>query len=464
MASYHHAYRGMFVHTLSLGSMQVFHDYRLAVVDQHGIIVYFDQANLPSLSAVSWTTETLIPEGSFILPTFCDLHLHAPQYLYQGNGLDLPLMQWLDTYALKAEEQLDSDHGLAKEIYKTLARRLLRNGTGAVLLFGTIKEDTNMILAEEMQNAGIRAFVGKLSMDISSRRTYVEPSAQASLDSAESFVSRCRALTQELAPHERRVEPVLTPRFVPTCSDELLHGLGELSEKENLKIQSHLAEAHDEVELVRKERGMEDIDVFEKHKLLTSRTIQAHCTFLSPPDLSRIHDHGTAIAHCPLSNVYFSAEPFRLREALDRNVKVGLGTDIAGGYSVDIMNAMRQAVAVSRMRQGKNLMSRIEQGQDGGEDERNLAIDWKESLYLATRGGSIALGLDSGVFEVGAPFDAQMIVLCDTESGEGVGALDFFSGSVPKLPLNVDMIEKWWCVGDDRNRRSVWVQGNQVVS
>lgn len=101
-------------------------------------------------------------------------------------------------------------------------------------------------------------------MDMSSRPTYVEPSAQASLDSAWSFVSRCRALTKDLQPHERLVEPVLTPRFVPTCSDELLRGLGELSAREGLKVQSHLAEAYDEVEWVRKERGMEDIDVFEK--------------------------------------------------------------------------------------------------------------------------------------------------------------------------------------------------------
>jgi guanine deaminase len=115
-----------------------------------------------------------------------------------------------------------------------------------------------------MQCAGIRAFIGKLSMDISSRPTYVETSVDASLDSARSFISRCRALVEDFLPHERLVEPVLTPRFVPTCSDELLQGLGQLSENEDLKIQSHLAEAYDEVEWVRKERGMEDIDVFEK--------------------------------------------------------------------------------------------------------------------------------------------------------------------------------------------------------
>jgi len=108
------------------------------------------------------------------------------------------------------------------------------------------------------------------------------------------------------------------------------------------------------------------------------------------------------VAHCPLSNAYFSAKPFPLREALDLNVKIGLGTDVAGGYSVDIMNSMRQAVAVSRMREGDRVMK----AEPEREDEKNLSIDWKEAVFLATRGGAMALGL-SGQFEVGAHFDAQ---------------------------------------------------------
>ena len=127
--------------------------------------------------------------------------------------------------------------------------------------------------------------------------------------------------------------------------------------------------------------------------------MQAHCTFLTAPDFDRLTACGTAIAHCPLSNAYFSAKPFPLREALDQGVKVGLGTDVAGGYSLDIMNAMRQAVVVSRMREGERQMGESANTAD-------ISIDWKEALYLATRGGSQALGL-SGMFAVGAPFDAQ---------------------------------------------------------
>lgn len=94
---------------------------------------------------------TVIPDGSFLLPTFCDLHLHAPQFLYQGNGLHLPLMEWLNEYAFKAEEMLDADGTLARKVYARLANRLIENGTGSALMFGTIKEDTKYVWHSPMQ-------------------------------------------------------------------------------------------------------------------------------------------------------------------------------------------------------------------------------------------------------------------------------------------------------------------------
>ena len=115
-----------------------------------------------------------------------------------------------------------------------------------------------------MQEAGIRAFIGKLSMDVSSRPTYKEPSAQEAIASAISFNQKMQSTFSHLSSSNRLVEPVLTPRFTPSCSDELLAGLGELSERENLRIQSHLAEARDQVDWVQQERGIPDIDVFDK--------------------------------------------------------------------------------------------------------------------------------------------------------------------------------------------------------
>ncbi|KAF9473436.1 Metallo-dependent hydrolase [Pholiota conissans] len=464
--------RGTFVHTPQLKTLEVLHDHLLGV-NSDGCIAYLAPANLPEskrlLDRNVGPPVIEVPIGSFIMPTFCDLHLHAPQFMYQGTGLDLPLMQWLDRYALKAESRMDEDGALARRVYTRLALRLKENGTGTVLLFGTIKEETNLILAECMHAAGIRAFVGKLSMDIditspgSLTKTYVEPSAAASLENARSFVKHCHGIVAHLPESQRIVEPVLTPRFVPTCTDELLTGLGDLSATLGVKVQSHLAEAKDQVEWVRALRGIEDIDVFDKNNLLTPRTVQAHCTFLGAPEFDRLIAKETSIAHCPLSNAYFSAKPFPLREALDQGVKVGLGTDVAGGYSLDIMNSMRQAVSTSRIREGQRQMD------PDSSTSADCSIDWKEALFIATRGGSVALGLQ-GIFAVGAPFDAQEIRLYDPRTGEGAGPLDYFdlesdvSGSVgdQSAPISLEYIEKWWCIGDTRNRGAVWVQGNEI--
>lgn len=127
-----------------------------------------------------------------------------------------------------------------------------------------IRENLSLILAEAMQTIGIRAFVGKLSMDISSRPTYKEPSAESSLRSAEEFINSCRDLVSSYEPHRRLVEPVITPRFVPTCSEDLLQGLGKLAHDKGVRIQSHMAEAHEEVQWVLNERHKHDIDIFDE--------------------------------------------------------------------------------------------------------------------------------------------------------------------------------------------------------
>ncbi|KIK57171.1 hypothetical protein GYMLUDRAFT_46417 [Collybiopsis luxurians FD-317 M1] len=549
--------RGTFVHCPKLGALEILKDWLIAI-DNFGCIIHCEHIESPkSAELVQLHGHLLvtIPPGSFVLPLFNDLHLHAPQFLYQGNGLDLPLLEWLHQYAFKAEERLDINPELARKVYRRLGQRLVEAGTGAICLFGTLNAKTNLTLAEEMRAAGIRAFVGKVSMDISSRPSYVEESAEAAIDAVKEFGERIvedfssSSSSESSESFENRpplVQPVITPRFVPTCSDELLHGLGVLAEQKGWRIQSHMAESSDQVEWVRKERGDDDIHIFEKHGLLTSRTIQAHCTFLSScapasttdansnanakassplrthstNQFTHLHTLGTSIAHCPLSNIYFSpTHAFCLREALEAQVKIGLGTDVAGGYSLDIMNAMRSAVAVSRMREGVRQKERKIRKEEEGERERereeaeaengkSLAIDWKESLFLATLGGAEALGIESGMFRVGAPFDAQqsmysfylremtddilpstysyIVELFDPNTGIGVGALDLFelememetaaaatndvereskvhlSGKdhrASSSSLSEEMVEKWWCVGDQRNRVRMWIQG-----
>jgi guanine deaminase len=120
-----------------------------AATDGQGNISHFEPSgSQESERLLKFHAEKLVtvPLGSFIMPTFNDLHLHAPQYLYHGTGLDLPLMEWLFEYAYKAELRIDSDSALAHRMYTRLAERLLELGTGAVLLFGTINTESKYVV------------------------------------------------------------------------------------------------------------------------------------------------------------------------------------------------------------------------------------------------------------------------------------------------------------------------------
>lgn len=154
--------RGDLVHFAEPGQLKILRDHVLgecylqsliwrldnilsAVVNNSGFIEYVGSATCAEsikILADYPNTKVLLPVGTFLVPSFCDLHLHAPQFLYQGTGLHLPLMEWLNEYAFKAEERLDADPKLAELVYERLAQRLAEHGTGAVLLFGTIKEET----------------------------------------------------------------------------------------------------------------------------------------------------------------------------------------------------------------------------------------------------------------------------------------------------------------------------------
>jgi len=139
-------FTGTFVQVSRAGhGLEMYHDYVLTI-DNAGLIVDFTPKTSTSGQKILANSENIPPveasASSFFLPTFSDLHLHAPQFLYLGTGLHLPLMQWLDEYAYKAEERLDADPDLARTVYSRLARRLIEGGTSASLLFGTIEERT----------------------------------------------------------------------------------------------------------------------------------------------------------------------------------------------------------------------------------------------------------------------------------------------------------------------------------
>ncbi|GAA6017449.1 hypothetical protein JCM10207_008228 [Rhodosporidiobolus poonsookiae] len=449
-------------------ALSVFED-QLIVVDQQGFITHLE----PATSAASHQYLQLVAQGDvsqdkfvelgengWLLPGFVDTHIHAPQYVNQGMALDKPLMEWLNAYTFKAESRIDRDpEGLGKRVYERLVQRMLENGTTAASVFGTISVEANLVLARAFLNAGIRGQIGKVAMDQNSIPAYIETTA-SSLSSTRSFISDMRSLVSDLPTHQQIIEPVVTPRFVPTCSLELLKGLADLAKEEDVRLQSHMCESQGMVDVCKEMLGGKtDVEALNELGLLHDKSLMAHCTHSFQADLELLAKTGTGLAHCPLSNVYFSAEQqLPLREAWQCGVKVGLGCDISGGYRTGLDENMRWAVGISRLREGQRSGGRA----DG---QRSLAITWQESLYLATLGGAQALGLDKerkvGRIAVGQAFDAQWIQVSGPRSRVDWYDLEAEDGTLQKVTLE-EKVEKWWSNGSEVDRQGVWVQGRQV--
>jgi guanine deaminase len=276
------------------------------------------------------------------------------------------------------------------------------------------------------------------------------------------------------------INPIVTPRFAPSCSKESLDGLGKLAASYSppLHIQTHISESIGEVELVQQlfPDSTSYADVYDKANLLTNRTILAHGVHLTKEELILIHARGSKVAHCPASNSALGSGLAPVRFMLDQGVTVGLGTDVSGGYSPSILEAARQASLVSRLVQYSSEYQ-DETGNKTSDGSEKLTVD--EALYLATRGGAAVVDMadDLGGFDKGMIWDAQLVELgavknsttspLDASPTKGLVARAATTGTVGNVDLFGDetwqeQIQKWMWSGDDRNVKNVWVQGKLV--
>lgn len=253
----------------------------------------------------------------------------------------------------------------------------------------------------------------------------------------------------EIDPSNTLVTPIITPRFAPSCSSELMHNLGALQKETGLPVQTHISENTNEIKLVGElfPDHMSYTHVYDDHGLLGPKTILAHAVHLSDEEVDLIKKRKGKISHCPASNSAITSGTAKVRKLLEKGIEVGLGTDMSGGYSPSILEAIRQALLVSR-----------HVAMEGG-DECKLSVE--EALYLSTRGGASVVGLEQtiGGFEVGKEWDAQLIGLNQVDSGESINArpVDVFGWESWS-----ERIAKWVFNGDDRNTLAVWVKGRLV--
>lgn len=464
-------YYGTFVDTPSLGELRTREKVSVGVSlvgPNNGCIVFIKEGSVDPMADCRafdgslGDGEVVLVDGSgetaFFFPGFIDTHIHASQYPNAGIFGNSTLLNWLETYTFPLEAALDEPE-VARKVYEAVVRRTLSNGTTTAAYFATIDAESTKLLARICSSRNQRAFIGKVCMDENSPDYYRE-TTEGSVESCRSVI---RFLDREL--RDPKVLPILTPRFAPSCSRELLQELGQLAHSEgNLHVQTHLSETHDEINWVKSlfPECESYTDVYDRFKLLTERTVLAHCIHLSDEEAHLIKTRGSGVSHCPASNSSLTSGECRVRWLLDQGVKVGLGTDMSGGFTCSMLAAARQAHLVSRH------LAMKEQNQKLRE---HLKLSVPEVLFLATLGGAQTLDMDGkiGSFEVGKQFDAQLI---DLESpGSNIDVFDWqrplsHNGHAAnkKLPPSIDyedLVAKWFFNGDDRNVSAVWVAGNR---
>lgn len=329
-----------------------------------------------------------------ILPGLVDLHIHAPQYTYRGMGMDLELLDWLEQQAFP-EEVKYGDLEYAKSAYSVFAEQMKKSATSRACIFGTRHREATEQLMEQMEKSGVISYVGKVNMDRNSPVPLCEKDAKTSAEETIRWLDESKGKYQ-------RTMPILTPRFIPSCTDELLDSLKEIQRQYDLPVQSHLSENPDEVQLVKELCPASEFygDAYDAHGLFgrDARTIMAHCVYSSKEERERIKKNGVFVAHCPASNMNLSSGIAPVRNYLDEGVRIGLGSDVAGGETESIFRAMIDAIQVSK------LYWRMV-------DNSCAPVTFDEAFYMATKGGGEFFG-KAGSFEEGYAFDA--IVLEDT--------------------------------------------------
>lgn len=332
-------------------------------------------------------------EDKMIIPGLVDLHVHAPQYAFRGLAMDLELIDWLNTYTF-VEEAKYNDVRYAEQAYDIFVEDLRNSATTRACIFGTIHTEATLLLMEKLEKAGLKSYVGKVNMDRNSPEYLCEESARKAMEDTEKWLMAS-------ADYEN-VKPILTPRFTPSCSDELFEKLSVLQKKYHLPVQSHLSENFGEIAWVKElcpetkfyGQSYDRYDMFGKE----CPTIMAHCVHSGEEEIEMMREQKVFVAHCPESNANLSSGVAPVKRYLEKGMKVGLGSDIAAGSSLSIFKAMAMAVQCSKLRW------RLQE-----QDFAPLTLE--EVFYLATKGGGEFFG-KVGSFEEGYEFDA--IVLDDS--------------------------------------------------
>ena len=334
---------------------------------------------------------------ALIFPGMVDLHIHAPQYAFRGMCMDLELMDWLNRYTFPEEEKYE-DLAYAEKAYGMFVEALKSGATTRACIFATRHRPATELLMEQMEQSGLISYVGKVNMDREASKALTEESAEVSAYTTFGWIN---AVKNKFT----NTKPILTPRFIPCCTDKLMEELRQIQMTYGIPVQSHLSESKGEIEFVKSLRpgnlfygdAYNDYDLFGKNDDIGTdvKTVMAHCVWSTEEEVALMRKNGVFVAHCPASNMNLTSGIAPIRKYLDLGLRIGLGTDVAGGHSESIFRAITDTIQVSKM------YFRMV-------DESRKPLVFSEAFYLATKGGGAFFG-NVGSFEEGYEFDAVIL-------------------------------------------------------
>ena len=366
-----------------------------------------------------------------ILPGMSDLHVHAPQFAFRGLGMDMELLEWLNTYTFP-EESKYKDLDYAERAYGSFASHLLRSTTTRAAIFATIHVPATELLMQKLDAMGLECFVGKVNMNRNSPVYLREISTNQALRDTERWICETKA-------RYAHVRPILTPRFIPSCTDDLMFGLARLRVKYDLPVQSHLSENYSEIAWIRElcPRSKNYGDAYEQFGMFGGGypCIMAHCVHSNEDEQALMQKNGVFIAHSPESNMNLASGVAPINKFLDNGLQVGLATDVAGGSHESLLRAMTHAIQASKLRWRLY-----------DQDVKPLSFD--RAFYLATMGGGAFFG-KVGSFLDGYEFDAVVL---------GDAALDH-----PQELSVRARLERAAYLADDRNLTAKFVAGQKIL-
>ena len=337
---------------------------------------------------------------ALIFPGMVDLHVHAPQYAFRGMCMDLELMDWLNRYTFPEEEKYENLE-YAEKAYGMFVNALVKGATARACIFATRHRMATELLMELMEKSGLVSYVGKVNMDREASEALTEKSAEVSAYTTFGWINATKDKFEN-------TKPILTPRFIPCCTDKLMEELREIQMAYGIPVQSHLSESKGEIDFVKFLRpdnsfygdSYNEYDLFGKNDDIDTdvKTVMAHCVWSVDEEVELMRKNGVYVAHCPASNMNLTSGIAPIRKYMDLGLNIGLGSDVAGGQSDSIFRAITDAIQVSKM------YFRMV-------NEEYKPLVFSEAFYLATKGGGSFFG-KVGSFEEGYEFDA--IVMDDS--------------------------------------------------